>query len=111
MLDETFTWVGRGFAFVILYIIISNTLWLLFGSRIVQFLPGVNVKGFRGTMKIATMIVLSAIGVFLWTVKYIFIMTVGKDQKPLLSEEISKSIKRGSKLMNRNKRLTNNGNH
>jgi hypothetical protein len=107
MFGEIATWLGGGLAVVILYVLISNTLWLLFGSRLLQFLPGVNINGFRGTLKIAVMLVLSVIGVFRWIVKYSSKLVARKDPTPILSEEISMSIRQGAKIF----RSENNSKH
>ena len=101
MFSEIATWLGGGLALVILYVLISNTLWLLFGSRLLQFLPGVNINGFRGTFKIAIMLGLSVIGVFCWIVKYSSKLVARKNPAPVLSEEISMSIRRGAKIFRR----------
>lgn len=101
MFSEIATWIGGGVVVVILYVLISNTLWLLFGSRLIQCLPGVNINGFRGTLKIAAMLVLSAIGVFRWIVKYFLKLVAMKNMTPVLSEEISMSIQQGAKALRR----------
>jgi len=101
MFSEIATWLGGGLALVILYVLISNTLWLLFGSRFLQFLPGVNINGFRGTLKIAMMLVLSVFGVFRWIVKYSSKLVARKNPTPVLSEEISMSIRQGAKVFKR----------
>ena len=95
MLSDLFPWIGGGLLAIILYLIISNTLWLLFASRILQFLPGVNIKGFRGTLKLAFMIVLSGIGLLSWGVKYSFLIWSRKIGKPKIKTEIRNSIKMG----------------
>ena len=100
MINETVTWLGGGLALIILYIVISNTLWLLFGSRLIQWLPGVNISGFQGTVKIATMLVLSLFGVVCWTIKFSVALVVGNNPKPLLSEEVGKVIKKGARIVN-----------
>lgn len=101
MLSETVTWIGGSVALVILYVFISNTLWLLFGSRLIQCLPGVNIDGFRGTLKIAAMLVFSAIGVLRWIVKYTVRFLTKTNPKPVLSEEISMTIQKGAKVIRR----------
>ena len=101
MFGETFMWVGGGLALAFTYILISNTLWLLFGSKLVQSLPGVDIKGFRGTLKIAAMLVLSGIGILLWVVKYGFNLVSRGKHKPILTEEISRAIQQGSKILDK----------
>lgn len=103
MFSEIAVWLGGGIAVIVLYVVVSNTLWLLFGSKLIQCLPGVNIVGFRGTLKIATMLVLSLIGLLLWVCKYLLMYVTRKKPLPILSEEISRSIQRGAKLIkNRN---------
>jgi len=100
VINDVSTWLGGGVVLVLLYIVISNTLWLLFGSRLVQCLPGVNINGFRGTVKIAAMLALSFVGVVYWMIKYVLALVIKNNPKPLLKEEISKAIKKGARMMN-----------
>ena len=102
MWTDLITWISGGVVFVLLYLIISNTLWLLFGSRVIQFLPGVNINGSRGTLKIAAMLVLAIIGFLVWTVKYAYRTLLAKDEKPALKDEIALSIRAGAKWAHRN---------
>jgi hypothetical protein len=99
MLNEVLSWVGGGLALVFLYIVISNTLWLLFGSRLIQCLPGVNINGFRGTIKIAIMFILSAIGTLRWTFKYVYMSVARRKPMPVFSEEVGRMIQQGAKMM------------
>ena len=101
MLDDAYSWIGGGLLLVFIYIIVSNTLWLLFGSRLIQCLPGVNIKGFRGTIKIAAMIVLSLTGILYWTFKYILFFALRKNPRSGLKEEVGKMIQRGSRVVNK----------
>jgi len=91
-------YIGGGLLIVIVYVIISNTLWLLIGARALQFLPGVNDKSAKGTLKILVLLVMSLIGVGIWLIKLLpFVLRIIKHQKSL-SEEISSSIQKGSKI-------------
>ena len=99
---EIYTWIGGGIAAVFLYVIISNTFWLLFGSRILQSLPNVNIGGFRGTLKIASMIILSLLGFFIWISKYAFMFIARKSYRPLLSEQVAKTIQYGESIITGN---------
>ena len=99
MSEEIVTWLGGGIALVLTYIVISNTLWLLFGSKLLQSLPGVNIRGSRGTLKIATMLALAAFGVLRWTLKYAVGIVAIRDELPVLSEEVSRAIKQGARLV------------
>jgi len=91
-------YIGGGLLIVIVYVIISNTLWLLIGARALQFLPGVNDKSAKGTLKILVLLVMSLIGVGIWLIKLLpSVLRIIKHQKSL-SEEISSSIQKGSKI-------------
>ena len=98
MLENLIFWIGGGLAIVIAYVIVSNTLWLLFGSTLLQRLPGVKIKGFRGTLKIAMMLFLSVTGFMFWVIKFFFMFTLRKNPKPKLTDEISRKIQWGAKL-------------
>ena len=95
---ESLYWLGGSVALLIAYVIVSNTLWLLFGSKVIQKLPGVNIKGFRGTLKIALMLFLSATGFLFWISKYLIMLIFLKSPKPKLSSEISQKIKWGARI-------------
>lgn len=99
MLNTTISWVGSGLALALVYILVSNTLWLLFGSRVLQYMPGVNIKGIAGTLKIASMIVLSALGTIIWVFKYIYFLLVSKKAKPVFKDEVSKTIQLGALII------------
>lgn len=47
---------GGGVVVVVVYVILSNLFWLLIGSAFIQRLPGVDIKGVRGTVQIACMV-------------------------------------------------------
>ena len=98
MQENLIFWIGGGLAIVIAYVIVSNTLWLLFGSTLLQRLPGVNIKGSRGTLKIAIMLFLSVTGFMFWVVKFFYMFTLRKNPKPKLTNEISRKIQWGAKL-------------
>lgn len=73
MPDWLIKYFGGGLLIIVSYIIISNTLWLLFGSKLIQTLPGVNINGATGTLKIAILIVMSFTGIVVWIFKFPFI--------------------------------------
>jgi len=98
MLSEILVLIGSSFILIIAYLLISNTLWLLFGSRLLQSLPGVDIKGIGGTFKIAAMLILSAIGTLRWILKYISSAT-GKNVKPIFKEEVGKTIQQGARII------------
>jgi hypothetical protein len=95
MLDELIRWVGGGLLFLLSYIVISNTLWLLLGSRLLQSLPGVNIRGVKGTVKIATLIVLGALGFFFWICQYLIGMFRKDRERPKLKKVIEVTIGKG----------------
>jgi len=88
-------------AFALLYIVVSNTLWLLFGSRVLQCLPGVDIKGIAGTLKIAAMLVLSALGVLMWALKYIYLSLIRRSGRPRFKDEVGNMIQRGARMVAR----------
>jgi hypothetical protein len=98
MLNGILSWTGGGLILIIIYFLISNTLWLLFGSKILQYLPGINNRSSVGTFKIAAMIALAAIGTLVWILKYILSSIIGEKAKPCFKNELSKMIQRGAKV-------------
>jgi len=96
---EFTTWLGGGVALVVIYIVISNTLWLLFGSRVIQCLPGVNITGFKGTIKIAMLILLSLLGTLCWVFKFILTFISRNHPRPVLSMEVSFMIQKGARIL------------
>lgn len=67
-------YIGASLLAIITYIIISNFLWLLFGSKLLQSLPGVDIKGITGTLRIALMLVMTILGFILWVLKSPFLL-------------------------------------
>ncbi len=94
---EAVKWLGGGVLAVVIYLIVSNTLWLLLGSRLLQALPGVNIKGFRGTLRIAAMLVLTIVAVILWVAKRPAVWLGAKGMDRRLPSEISLWVGRGSR--------------
>lgn len=64
--DWVVNYVGGGVLAIVSYVIISNTLWLLLGSKLLKSLPGVNAYGATSTFRIAAMLVMSFIGILMW---------------------------------------------
>ena len=95
---ESLYWLGGGIALVIAYVIVSNTIWLLFGSRLIQKLPGVNITGFRGTLKIALMLLMSIFGLGTWIFKYLIALILFKNPRPMISNEIAQKVKWASRI-------------
>jgi hypothetical protein len=97
---EAVKWIGGGALAVVAYVVISNTLWLLIGSRILQSLPGVNIKGVRGTLKIAVMLVLAGVGLCSWTIKRPVVWLGGRGSHRTLPSEVSVWVGRGARWLN-----------
>ena len=98
---EIVKWLGGGVLAVIAYLIVSNTLWLLLGSRLLQSLPGVNIKGFRGTLRIAAMLVLTIVALTLWTAKRPAVWLGARRIDRRLPAEISLWVGKGSRWVER----------
>ncbi len=90
-------YVGGGFIVITAYVIISNTLWLLFGSKLLQSLPGVNIKGATGTLRIAVMLLMCITGFLVWVVKYP-LSFLGLTKRQKIAESVSYYIQSASKL-------------
>ncbi len=99
MKDSVILWLGGGIVGIIVYVVISNTLWLLIGAKFLQSLPGVNISGVRGTLRIAAMLLMALVGGCLWLIKSfarVIKLPVGKTS---LKNEVSQTIQRGSRLL------------
>lgn len=99
MPQNALSWFGSSILAVLVYLIVSNTLWLLLGSRLIQFLPGVNIKGFQGTIKIATMLILSLYGTIRWLYKYVLAYVIRRDMKPNFFQVVGETIQSGAKAV------------
>jgi hypothetical protein len=98
---EALKWIGGGFLALLAYVVVSNTLYLLIGARLLQMLPGVNIKGFRGTLKIAAMLVLAVCGFGVWVIKRpLAWIGVTRFREPL-RVEIARWVGRGARTVNR----------
>lgn len=93
---DSFLWIS---IIVLAYIIVSNIIWLLLGSKAVQYLPGISING--GTIRISIMIMLSIVGVLFWIIKYILSLIFVIKIKPILSRDISMMIQKGYKTVNK----------
>jgi len=100
MPDWIIKYIGGGFLVLIAYIIISNTLWLIFGSRFLQSLPGVNIKGAKGTLRIALMILMSLFGFFVWLINLPFSM-IGISKKKSITQLVSYFIQLASRVFSK----------
>lgn len=98
MLNTSFMFAGGGLALVILYVLVSNTLWLLFGSRLLQIIPGINIKGYAGTVKIAAMLILLVTGSLTWLLKYTGSSLIRKETRPVFKDEVSKMLWLGGRI-------------
>lgn len=95
--DWVLSYLGGGLAIIVVYVLVSNFLWILFGSRLLQSLPGVNINKASGTFKIAIMLIMSLLGAFQWLVKWPFAW-MNFIKKVSLKETISFYIQQASKL-------------
>ena len=95
-------WIGSGILLVIAYVIISNSIYLLIGSRLLQSLPGVKIKGFAGTVRLALMLFIVALVVLSWPfwkmLEYLEIIKT----KGTLADRIGVSIRFASARLSRN---------
>lgn len=95
--DWLVNYVGGGLLVLLCYIIISNTLWLLIGAKVLQYLPGVNDKSAKGTLKIVLLLLMSMVGIFWWLVKLIPSLFRIVKFKPI-TMEISLAIQNASRI-------------
>ena len=101
MFESTESLIAGGALAAVLYLLVSNTLWLLFGSKLLQSLPGVNINGVRGTIKIATMLVFALLGVFIWAAKWCTALILFQKKKPDMRNEIRSAIRFGAMRLGR----------
>jgi hypothetical protein len=92
-----YKYIGTGLLAILAYVIISNTLWLLFGSKLLQSLPGVNIKGVTGTLRIAIMLIMTILGFFYWIITYP-LAVCRVINKRTLPDAISSNIQLASKI-------------
>jgi len=95
------TWLGGGLLAVLAYVIVSNVAWLLIGSRLLQCLPGVDIKGFRGTVRLATMLLLTAVGTACWAGRSAWIFTTRSATPRTLPQAVATWVARGSRWSSR----------
>lgn len=93
-------WLLRGFLILVAYVFVSNTLYLLLGTRLLQFLPGVNATGFRGTFRLAAAIVLAVLGVIRWVVFLVLRPSKSRFSLSVIQADIAVTIQSGSRLVN-----------
>tara|TARA_B100000686_G_scaffold254225_1_gene265419 strand:- start:976 stop:1293 length:318 start_codon:yes stop_codon:yes gene_type:complete len=101
MFDDWLGWLGNGVIILIIYIIISNTLWLIFGAKLLQCLPGINIKGSKGTLKIAAMLVFSGYGILIWGLKYTRSLIIKPKVRPIFKNEVGRAIQQGARVVNK----------
>lgn len=66
----------------------------------IQSLPGVNIKGAKGTLKIAAMLVFSGYGVLIWGLKYIRSFLMKSERRPIFKNEVGRVIQQGARMVN-----------
>lgn len=87
-----------GVLLVLGYIVISNTIYLLVGARVLQFLPGVNIRGFRGTVRLAFMLACAAIALATWLISWAISLCIRTRPPSKLTKYISAWVGRGARL-------------
>lgn len=92
-------WLLRGFLILLAYVLVSNTLYLLLGTHLLQFLPGVNATGFRGTLRLAAAIVLAGLGLVRWGVLSVLRPSKGRFTWPVIQSDIATMIQAGSRSL------------
>lgn len=97
--SESSGWLLRGFLILLAYVVVSNTLYLLLGARLLQFLPGVNATGFRGTLRLAATIVLAVLGVVRWVALTIVRPSKSRLTADVILADISSTIRAGSRAL------------
>ncbi|MDG5799220.1 hypothetical protein QA597_02465 [Marinilabiliaceae bacterium ANBcel2] len=95
--DWLITYIGGGFLIIVAYVIISNTLWLLIGAKALQFLPGVDDKSAKGTIRIVLMIIMCILGTVIWFLK-LLPFCIGLIRYSPISNEMSLAIQHASKI-------------
>ena len=93
-------WIGWGAAAVVLYLIVSNTLYLLFGARLLQFLPGVNINGFQGTIRLALLLAISVTATAWWLCKWP-IPLITRRERTAWKDELASGIHLAARISNR----------
>ena len=84
------SWIVGGLGVLVCYVVVSNTLYFLMGARLLQCLPGVNIRGFTGTLRIAFLLVLSVAGIAVWSIR-----TIGRTlHLPIENRSLSDEIRR-----------------
>ena len=98
--DWTVKWIGGSLLIAISYVIVSNTLWLIFGAKLLQSLPGVNINGARGTTKIIMITIMFILGSIKWLLLFpLRFLKIIKWETFL--NDVSTSIKKGGKFFYR----------
>lgn len=78
---------------VLVYLTVSNLLWLLFGSRILQSLPGVGMEGWRGTIKIAVFVIVALVSAFEFLLRWPFYLGKNLELKAIINRNITLAYK------------------
>ena len=85
-------WFVGGLGVLVCYVVVSNTLYLLIGARLLQCLPGVNIRGFTGTLRIAFLVALSVAGIAVWSIRSVGRTLYLPNENRSLSDEIMRFI-------------------
>jgi len=87
------SYLGAGILGLVIYFIVSNTLWLLLGSRLLQSFPGVGDKSLVGTLRIALMVIAVVVGILTWLFKKMLFSKIG------FLEQLSQNIQYTSRMV------------
>lgn len=98
--DWIITYIGGGVLVIIGYVIVSNTFWLLLGTKALQVLPGVGGEYAIGTFKIAIMLLMSLIGFANWLVRSP-IAAIGAIRKITLKDTVARWLQRAGRIQGR----------
>ena len=79
-------WIGWGAGAIVLYLVVSNTLYLLVGARLLQLLPGVDIRGFRGTIRLALLLVITVVATAWWLFKWPIARIMRREPTPWRGE-------------------------
>jgi hypothetical protein len=77
---------------VVLYAIVSNTLYFLLGARLLQFLPGVKLKGLRGTLRLGILLAITVVVSAWWLSKSAAQLITGR-HRTRFSYELQRAIR------------------
>lgn len=111
LLADAVVWVGYGLVGILAYVLISNAIYLLLGAKLLQALPGVESRGFRSTLRLALMLLVTVAAFILWVGRYMRYIAVRSGSRPVLTGQIASAIKWVSAVFTRKPNITMERNH